>query len=109
MEEALREGNILEFKALTMSKRIFDQLREVKGESVEVIGWVKDGPQEWFVGKLGSALVKVSRLDMLDHYGREIGIERVREEARMLNMGVSQYLNIKLDQYRDSLPQIFIR
>jgi hypothetical protein len=46
---------------------------------------------------------------MLDHYGREIGIERVREEARMLNMGVSQYLNIKLDQYRDSLPQIFIR
>lgn len=54
-------------------------------------------------------MVKVRRMDMFDQMGRQIGIERVREEAQTLKIGVSQYLNIKLDQYRDSLPQIFIK
>lgn len=109
MEELLKEGNILEFKALTMTKRIFDQMREVKGEGVDVIGWVNADTAEYFLGKLGNALVKVRRMDMFDQMGRQIGIERVRQEAQKLNVGVSQYLNIKLDQYRDSLPQIFIK
>jgi len=109
VEEVLREGNVLEFKALTMTKRIFDQLRTVRSEGVEVIGWAQDGPQEWFVGRRGNTLVKVPRIDMFDHYGRQIGIDQLRKEAQAASMGLSQYLNIKLDEYRDSLPQIFIK
>ena len=109
MEEVLREGNVLEFKALTMTRRVFDQLRTVRGEGVEVIGWVQDGPQEWFVGRWGNTLVKVSRIDMFDHYGRQIGIDQLRKEAQAAGTGPSQYLNTRLDEYRDSLPQIFIK
>jgi len=108
MEERIREDSILEFKALTMTRRIFDQLREVKAEDVQLIGWVYS-VDEYFLGKLGNTLVKVRRMDMFDQLGRQIGIERLREEAATLNIGVSAYLNIKLDQLRDSLPQIFIK
>lgn len=56
MEELLKEENILEFKALTMTKRVFDQMCEVKGEGVDVIGWVNTDTGEYFLGKLGNTL-----------------------------------------------------
>ncbi len=109
MVEMIKEENILEFKALTLTKRIFDQMREVKGVTIEVIGWANVGIGEYFIGKLGNTLVKERRIDIFDQMAHQIGGERIKDEAEKLDMGPSQYLNTKLDQYRDNLPQIFIR
>lgn len=105
----IREDKVLEFRALTTSRKIFEQMREVSGERVEFIGWVKDTFTEYYVGKLGNTLVRVSRMDMMSVMANRLGKEKVGAEAQKMNIGPTQYLNIALDEYRDTLPQIFLK
>lgn len=116
MEPQIREDKVLEFKALTMSKRIFDQLRQVKPNEVEgegayeakFIGWVHDGPSEYFIGKAHGTLVRVSRIDMRSWMAGKLGSFELAE-AKKLDIGPSRYVDIKLDEYRNNLPQIFLK
>ncbi len=118
MEAQIREDSVLEFKALTMSKRIFEQLRQVKPDEVEgegayeakFIGWVHDGHCEYFIGKAHGTLVRVPRMDMWEWMVAWLGgHEQFKAEAQKLNTGSAQYMNIKLDEYRNSVPQIFLK
>lgn len=118
MEAEIKEDKVLEFKALTMSKRVFEQTRrvmpdEVQGEGTDeakFIGWVHDGIKEWFVGKAHGTLVRVERIDMwqwlIDRLG---GMELVKTQCEKGNIRQTEYLNREVDKYRNSLPQIFIK
>jgi len=103
----IKEEGILEFKGLTMTKRVFKQLRQVSGERVELVGWVNDEGFEYFVGKLGNKLVAVARRDMWDRFARER--KELEAEAQKMGVGLTMLINIKLDELRDGLPQIFLK
>lgn len=108
MEPQIRGDKILEFKALTMNRGVFKQLRTVKStEDVHLIGWVQDEISEMFVGKLGNTLVRITRMDMWDKFSAER--EQIIAEAQRMGVGPTQLINIKLDELRDSLPQIFVK
>ena len=104
----IKEEGILEFKALTMTRRTFKQLRSLKSsEGVEVIGWVNDEGFEHFIGRLGQHLVSVPRMALFDRYAGQR--KELEAEAQRLKIGLTTLINSRLDEYRDSLPQIFLK
>ena len=104
----VKEEGILEFKALTMTRRVFKQLRVLKSsEGVEIIGWVNDEGFEHFIGRLGNHLFSVPRSALFDRYaGQRKDLEA---EAQRLKIGLTTLINGKIDEYRDTLPQIFLK
>ena len=108
-ESQIKEGNILEFKAPTTTKRIFDQMQEVKSSpGMPFIGWVNLG-DEWFIAQSGNTLVKVRRMDMVEYYAGSGDREEIMAEANRAGVGPSRVVNWRLDALRDSLPQIFLK
>jgi len=104
----VKEEGILEFKALTMTRRTFKQLRTLKSsEGVEIIGWVNDESFEHFIGRLGKQLVCVPRMLMFDRYAQQR--QELEAEAQRLKIGLTLLIMSKLDEYRDTLPQIFLK
>ena len=111
MDARVKEDGVLEVRALTMTKRVLDQLRIVKPDEVEeFIGW-SDMVGEWYIGKSKSdQLVRVRRMDMWERFGpNEENREKFNEEAEKLGIGPARLANMKLDEWRESLPQIFIK
>lgn len=104
MDTTIREDGILEFKALVMSKGVFAQVPayQPKGVMPEVCGWVNyEG--EWYIAITGGRLVKMRRVDLWDAFA--LGV-RAEHEGEYINYA---HLNVKLDKWRDELPQIFLR
>ena len=93
----IRNGNILEFKALTMSKGIFAQLPKYqpKGVMPEIRGWVNH-EGEWFIAETSGRLVKIGRIDLWDTFACHHGKNYV-ETNQLFN------------EWRDKLPQIFLK
>jgi len=112
VETQIREDKILEFKALVVTKHIYDQMR-IAGphgaEEVRFIGWVQM-VDEWYVGESHGTLVRVRRMDMMEYMSKKLGgADRVTNEAQESNMGKFAFLNKELEAYRNSLPQIFLK
>jgi len=117
IETEIREDKILEFKALTTTKRVFDQMQGVRpSKEIEYIGWVNERlttgyNAEWFVGKLSGTLVRVSRREMWDAFSPSSGEDRenFQREAEKRGIGLALLMNVKMDEWRDTLPQIFLK
>ena len=104
----VKEEGILEFKALTMTRRTFSQLRSLKRSTgVEIIGWVNDEGFEHFIGRLGKHLVSVPRSALFERYAGQR--QELEAEAQRLKVGPTTLVNGKIDEYRDTLPQIFLK
>lgn len=114
METRIKEEGILEFRSLVMSAKYLDQLRSEPHYSGDFIGWVNTGA-EWYIAQVGSSLIKVSRIDMWDwmvgHLGgaEEGGSERLAAAAEKEGLSSTRFVNWKLDEFRNTLPQIFLK
>jgi hypothetical protein len=115
--EQIKTGEILSVQALAMTKGVFNQLRMVKPEEVEYvgscapfIGWVQDGPAEYYVGRAHGTLVKAIRMEMWDFIvSRGGGHATIKVEAERLGIGPALMVNTELDKMRNALPQIFLK
>ncbi|KKN04267.1 hypothetical protein LCGC14_1099250 [marine sediment metagenome] len=113
--ESLNKGDILRVEALTMTKGVFAQLRATRSHEVEgaFIGWVlaDSGLAESFIGKAHGTLVRVRRSDIWEYiYPKdEAAQEAFKQEAERRSLSQSAYAQLKIDELRDSLPQIFLK
>lgn len=104
----IKEQGILEFKALTLSSKLFKQLRQVRGSpDVKFIGWVNDAGLQFFLGILGNKIVCVRRTEMWDYFITQP--DDLEAEAKQLGLSVTMLINVKLDELRDKLPQVFLK
>lgn len=100
MDIIIKEGNILEFKALILSRSVLSQLVKFKPIEAmpELIGWVNE-PAEWYIAKHEGRLVKIDRVDMWEFFNSQF---------RGKNFSYAE-INKLLDEGRDKLPQIFVK
>jgi len=117
MEYQIKEDKILEFKSLVMKRAVFDQLQEVEWREwcveagtyeAKFIGWVNVGG-EYYIGEAKGALVRVTRFNLWYWILQRIGgKETALKEAEEKGTTLIHLVASKLDEYRDSLPQVFV-
>lgn len=117
-DQTIREDNVLEFKALVITKKVFDQLRDVESSEVDlatkmIIGWVKGEANEWLIiNHPQGGLARVPRVDtrwfMVEQAGGEEAFQKLTRPA-LATDGKGKSPAQIFDAFRDTLQQIFIK
>ena len=117
-DQIIREDNVLEFKALVMTKKVFDQLRDVESSEIDlapkmIIGWVRSEVNEWFViNHPQGGLARVPRFDtrwfMVQQAGGEKEFLKLTRPA-LATDGIGKTPAQLYSGFRDSLRQIFVK
>lgn len=109
--KGIQEVKILEFKTLTVTKATLGQIRQIiPTETTEFIGYVKDGVLEYYIVQMPTTLLKVSRADLWNWMVTRLGGQpKVARDVGNLGCGISTYIQQMISEYRDSVPQIFVR
>lgn len=116
MNAQINEEGVLTFKALTMTRKIFDQLEERDPILSTLIGVVNPGGASWFIGQIGERLAKhrftdVGEARFYDEACREMEEELAKavEEKIMEVDGVHFRMAEKAEALARTLPQIFLK
>ena len=115
MEIKVSKDNLLKLEVRTLSKNIFNQLPELRyKKGMKFIGWV-NSIDEWYLMQDRiqdrNIILKIRRRDLWDYYTILFNTthEDFIKEAVELRIGSSLLTSRKMDELRDSLPQIFLK
>lgn len=126
MEAEIKEEGILEVKDQVMTRHLFDQLRQLdelrdqalfKDQLTGILGYVIQtikGDQDlqviWYIGRLAGTLVKVREIDIWwTFHPTGEGEEAFIKEAEGLKLRVFELVQLKVGEFRSTLPQIFTK